>query len=235
MPSKRKPSVRHSSVTSAANEPSLASPEKWFPDDLPLWPSRSGLDQLATYIAMLKAWNQSINLVGFSEPAKIIRELVCDSFHLAPFLAGLVPAGTNPIIADLGAGAGLPGIPLRIVWTRGQYSLVEIRQKRALFLTNVLARLQLPATTVFHGSAADYFATPARATADIIISRAFMPWPELLQMCHPHLPPHGLQIVFANSRPDALPDDWHLVAAREYATDGKNRWLWALAPRNVAT
>lgn len=196
-------------------------------------------DRVGLYAAMLAAWNGAINLTGAGSPADILARLIPDSFELAAFLtsapvseaAGVVegagPAG--PRVWDLGAGAGLPGIPLRMVWERGEYTLVEVREKRALFLANALAQLGLPRTAVWRGPAERLFAAQPHG-ADILLSRAFMPWEKLLDFCRPGLAPGGTVIIFGAGPCGALPAPWRLLAERAYGVAGNRRWLWALRP-----
>ncbi len=137
-----------------------------------------------SYMDILLHWNKVMNLVGAVQKQELFETLIVDSLHLAHFLDRL-PLVSSPICWDLGAGAGLPGIPLRTIWQRGQYWLVESREKRALFLQTVLARLFLKNTHVFHGRAEHFMSK--HGNADLIVSRAFMPWRELLCFVRAHL------------------------------------------------
>ena len=196
-------------------------------------------DRLGRYLDLLCAWNGAINLTGGRDRADILARLIPDSFHLAAFLRG-APLMTTalgaeaPRVWDLGAGAGLPGIPLRMVWERGDYTLVEVREKRALFLANALAHLGLARTRVFRGPAERLFATEPpgeSAGADGIVSRAFLPWPKLLDFCRPALRPGGVVIIFASGPCGDLPAPWRLVSEADYTAAGSRRWLWAVTPQ----
>jgi len=183
----------------------------------------STLTGLAQYLALLTKWNKAMNLVGTRSWEETLDTLIVDSFHLADFLPGLgLPA--QPVCFDLGAGAGLPGIPLRLLWRDGEYTLVETREKRALFMQTVLAAVDLGQTTVFRGRAEDFFLQSGRA--DLIISRAFMPWRELLDFVSGPLAPEG-RIVFLTlaPAPDDLPAPWKLTAQTVYSV-GTKRYFW---------
>lgn len=119
------------------------------------------LPGLADYLQLLCRWNRAMNLVGARHWRDAMQRLVADSFHLADFLDGL-PLPEEPLCWDLGSGAGLPAIPLRMVWRRGTCWLVEAREKRALFLSTVLARVPLPGTRVFRGRV-EHFSPNRRA------------------------------------------------------------------------
>ena len=194
--------------------------------------------RLDRYLDMLLAWNRAMNLTGGRDRADILARLIPDNFHLAAFL-GSAPLAEAPAMAagprvwDLGAGAGLPGIPLRMVWDTGNYTLVEAREKRALFLANALATLELPRTTVFRGAAEALFARMPHG-ADIILSRAFLPWRKLLDFCLPGLAPGGVVIILASEASGEIPAPWRLAAETAYSVDGSPRWFWALRPGEAA-
>lgn len=172
------------------------------------------LQPLGLYLTELLRWNSVMNLVGARDWREALANLAGDSFHLAAFLAEL-PLPAAPLHWDLGSGAGLPGIPLRMVWERGDYWLVEAREKRALFLSRMLCSLRLPRTHVYRGRVEQFFGTQPRG-ADCVISRAFMPPEALLPLLAPHLAPHGLVILLCNRPPAALPPGWERVLHRAY-------------------
>lgn len=204
-------------------------------DDLNLEKNfQSEVDQarvLAIYIGLLVKWNKSMNLVGPKKWQDIFATLIVDSLYLADFLNGLdIPE--NPLVLDLGAGAGLPGIPLRCVWQKGEYHLVESRQKRSIFMRTALNALGLPRTKVFHGRAENM--SPGMTPADVIVSKAFMPWPELLNFVKPMLTDNGRIIVLSN---DPAPSSkklgehgFELEASQNYESGYKTRYFWSAAP-----
>lgn len=184
------------------------------------------LRDLAGYLSQLMKWNKAMNLVGTRSWGETLDTLVVDSFHLANFIprTGL-PA--SPLTLDLGAGAGLPGIPLRFLWRDGKYTLIEVREKRALFMKTVLATCDAGETSVFHGKAEEYFATSQKA--DCIISRAFMPWKDLLAFINEALSPSGRILFLAlTPTPADLPPGWMRGEEAAYIVQGKNRYLWSL-------
>lgn len=193
---------------------------------------------LAKYLDQLVKWNRKMNLVGKADWQTVLRTLAADSLYLADFLAGL-DLPNDPLALDLGAGAGLPGIPLRILWQPGEYRLVEIREKRILFMRSALGRLGLPGTSVFHGRAEDVLdgspetgGTGGRK-ADLILSRAFMPWKKLLVLVRPMLAEGGVLVVLSNDpqpEPDTLPEGWRFGDSMAYPVAGTTRYFWSLSP-----
>ena len=103
---------------------------------------------------------------------------------------------------------------------------------RALFLSTVLARVPLPGTHVFRGRVEHFFPKQARK-ADCITSRAFMPWPQLLELVAPHLADDGIVVILAREEPPAAGDidGWELVGSFAYTADNVHRWFWALRRR----
>jgi 16S rRNA (guanine527-N7)-methyltransferase len=191
---------------------------------------------LARYLAELAAWNQRVNLVGHADWREVLADLVADSWHLADFLDGQAwPAGEGrPRCVDVGAGAGLPGIPLRLFWQAGEYVLLEPRQKRAAFLNRALSLLRLPRTRAV---CARLEQAGSLFPADLFLSRAFKPWPEVLDLARPRLTPEGRCLVLANEPPPA-PDDsrlagWALEAGRTYSSPSGERWFWSLTPASM--
>jgi 16S rRNA (guanine527-N7)-methyltransferase len=102
--------------------------------------SPSQLAQFERYLAELQKWNQRINLTAAKTLDELVRRHVLDS------LAGLLVLHEMPVgarVADLGSGAGFPGLPIKIVRPDLHMTLIEPRQKRAAFLTTICALLQL--------------------------------------------------------------------------------------------
>jgi 16S rRNA (guanine527-N7)-methyltransferase len=198
---------------------------------------------LAAYLGLLQAWNRKTNLVGPRVWNEMLSELVADSWHLADLLAGLeLPA--EPATLDFGAGAGIPGIPLRLFWPVGRYVLIEPRAKRAAFLRQCAAMLRLPRTEVFEGRG-----EAVKLRADICLSRAFQPWREFLETARGYAgdaaagngqmgdaagksggdgPGVMRALVFSSvAAPDGpLPEGYLLERVHAYPKKGGQGWLW---------
>ncbi|MFI3270868.1 MAG: RsmG family class I SAM-dependent methyltransferase [Pseudomonadota bacterium] len=216
-------------------------------------PSPKELDDLATYMEFLLHWNRSMNLVGTRTWQDTFTTLVVDSLHVHKFLQSLnIPE--NPISWDLGAGAGLPGIPLRVLWHDGEYTLVDAREKRTIFMGMALAQCPQARTKVFTGRAEVFMAQECKADrpADIIISRAFMPWRELLDFVNGHMKSQvtnkakesaeaegsqvdenqASRIIFLTLEPmpQDIPEGWQAEAEMAYDTRVGRRYLWSIQP-----
>ena len=158
-------------------------------------------------------------------------------WHLADLLADLSAAGSlppKPRCLDLGAGAGLPGVPLRLFWPHGDYLLVEPRHKRSAFLRVAVATLGLMGTAVFPGRVEEL--PPERLPADLVLARAFLPWPELLELASRLLALRGMVVAFAHDpEPDAerIPDGWRFVCGRSYSSPEGSRSFWVFTPAST--
>jgi 16S rRNA (guanine527-N7)-methyltransferase len=95
------------------------------------------------YMKILLAWNEKINLTAIRAPLEILYRHFCESMYAAV----AVPVGDGRL-ADVGSGAGFPGIPLKIMRPKLQTVLIECNMKKATFLTEVLRNIALPDTRV---------------------------------------------------------------------------------------
>lgn len=98
----------------------------------------SQIDRLEHYVALLTQWSERMNLVAPSTLPEATRRHLLDSFSLAT-TCEQAPAS----LADIGSGAGLPGIPLAILWPETEVLLIESIGKKAEFLRHVAQELQL--------------------------------------------------------------------------------------------
>jgi 16S rRNA (guanine527-N7)-methyltransferase len=198
----------------------------------------AALRGLGVYLELLMHWNRAMNLVGAGAWQDALRTLIVDSLHLAPFLEQL-PLPVSPLCWDPGAGAGLPGIPLRLLWNRGEYWMIESREKRALFLSTALARLPLPGTHICRGRLEQFMDRhPAgQRPADLVLSRAFMPWRKLLALVGNRLGTAGMAVLLLNELPPEAVWEapiggrrWIVQACLPYKAGGTQRMLCAVRP-----
>lgn len=189
--------------------------------------SRDQIRGLQIYLELLLKWNKVINLVGPSDWKLILHDLILDSFHLSTFLSRTITDSKGLKTLDLGAGAGLPGIPLRLVWKAGSYYLVESRTKRAVFMNQALAAMDIENTHVINGRVQqlDTNILPA----GLIISRAFMPGPKLLPLAKELLAIKGMLIILSKDKSEAEnPAGFTLIDEMHYRVNNKDRYFLAL-------
>jgi 16S rRNA (guanine527-N7)-methyltransferase len=97
-------------------------------------------------VALLIKWQRSQRLVGSSDPDWIVDSIVLDSL----LFTRLIPETARSIL-DVGSGAGVPGVPLKIVLPESTVTLLEARAKRVSFLSAVIRELRLSECEVVHG------------------------------------------------------------------------------------
>ncbi len=182
---------------------------------------------LVVYLELLLKWNRVMNLVGRNDWRVVLNDLVVDSFFLDSFLSGIFQAKDDATMFDLGAGAGLPGIPLRLVWKYGTFYLVESRTKRAVFMNQAIVAMNLENTFVLNCRVQDV--SPELLPASLVISRAFMPWPQLLPLAEAMLASNGVLVIMSSRdyQEQDLPG-FHLMDVMQYQANRKTRYFWAL-------
>jgi 16S rRNA (guanine527-N7)-methyltransferase len=107
-----------------------------------------------TYAAELAAWNQKFNLTAIKTPAEVEVKHFLDSLTCLLAIRAARPASTFSLI-DVGAGAGFPGIPLKIVCPEMRLTLVESVGKKITFLEHLSGRLGLRDVTLLKSRAED--------------------------------------------------------------------------------
>jgi 16S rRNA (guanine527-N7)-methyltransferase len=152
------------------------------------------VEQLQSYCALLLDANQRFNLTAFKTPAAVMLNLFLDSFTLASVLPVELRQGNQPTrVTDVGSGAGVPGIPLKILFPHVSMLLVESIQKKARFLREVVEALELSDVTVLNARAEEVGSMPEyRDMADLCVARAVAALPSLVELCAPLVKPEGL-------------------------------------------
>ncbi len=152
----------------------------------------------AAHLRLLEKWRKAMDLVG---PGPLQPHF--DDCRQA--IAGLNAAGPW---ADLGSGAGFPGIALAGMYPDADVVLVESRQKRALFLDKVVAEAKLTNATVKNQRSEDL----ADGTFVGIVSRAYRPPELVIADAERLLAPHGRLVLLLGSQAEiAVPSGWKMV------------------------
>lgn len=120
--------------------------------------------RLLHYLALLQKWNRVYNLSAIRDPETMLVKHILDSLAVVPSVAKWHP---NSLI-DVGTGAGLPGIPLAIVFPNLKIALLDSNVKKTRFLVQAKAELGLGNVEVCHQRVEDH-----QCQYDIVISRAF--------------------------------------------------------------
>ena len=128
--------------------------------------------RLLQYLALIVKWNQVHNLTAVRAPEKMLTQHLLDSLAVTPHLSG-------PRVADIGSGAGLPGIPLALARPDWSVVLVESNHKKAAFLQQARIELKLENVEIVTERVEHY--RPAERF-DTVISRAFSDLPEFVTL-----------------------------------------------------
>lgn len=147
--------------------------------DLSLSPEQS--DRFYTYAQLLSARNRVMNLTAVDDADGIIERHFRDS--LLPLRLGLLSAGKR--YADVGTGAGFPGLPLAVMMPEASFVLTDSLAKRIDFLNEVIATLGLQNVQTCLSRAEALGHSNQRESFDGVLSRAVSPLPTLCELCLP--------------------------------------------------
>lgn len=147
------------------------------------------LGQFDRYLAELKRWNVRINLTALTTDQDIVIKLFLDSLALAAFL------GKASSLADLGSGAGFPGLVLKIACPELALTLVESRGKKAAFLEYVASWLNLADVAVAPVHLTVPLAREWGPQFDAVVSRAAFSLTQLVKLAGPLLKPGGILLA----------------------------------------
>ena len=170
--------------------------------------------QLLDYVALLEKWNRVYNLTGNKTRGQMIVQHLLDSLSVAPWLRG-------PHIADIGTGAGLPGIPLALARPGFSFVLVDTQQKKTRFVRQAMIELGLTNVEVVQARAANY-RPPALFTT--VVSRAFASAADFVREAGHLCALDGLILAMKGRYPETelkeIPEPYRVVAVTELTVPG---------------
>jgi 16S rRNA (guanine527-N7)-methyltransferase len=181
--------------------------ESWI---APFYPelTTNQIDQIQKYISLLLLWNQKISLTSIENHQELVSRHFGESFLGAKFIKNVVCR-----LADVGSGAGFPGLALKIVVPQLQVFLIEQDTRKATFLNEAIRALNLEGAMVLRSP---YEAlAPDIANFDVIVSRAVGDHKSLLKWAAPRLSDGGQAVLWIGAED----------AARLTALAG---WKWQL-------
>lgn len=173
--------------------------------------SDNQISKIREYIALLLLWNRSISLTTVTEPLEIVGR----HFGESMYAANLLPV-ENCRLADVGTGAGFPGIALKIASPSLRVILIESNKKKCAFLSEVVRALHLENVEIRSERFEEI--RPDTVSADIVTCRAVGEFKELLRWSRQALTPKGHLTLWLGA------DD----ATRIARTGG---WAWQPAHR----
>ncbi|MFZ2089845.1 MAG: 16S rRNA (guanine(527)-N(7))-methyltransferase RsmG, partial [Desulfobaccales bacterium] len=143
------------------------------------------LAKFQVYLVELQTWNARVNLTGLKSPRDMVIKHFLDSLAVLPFLEDA------PSLADLGSGAGFPGLVLKLVRPSLTVTLVESRGKKAAFLEYLTALWQLPGVEILQAHLTARLAREWGPRFAVVTSRATFPLTCFLKLAEPLLLPGG--------------------------------------------
>jgi 16S rRNA (guanine527-N7)-methyltransferase len=143
------------------------------------------LTQFQVYLQELQTWNARVNLTGLKSPRDMVIKHFLDSLAVLPFLH-------NPSsLADLGSGAGFPGLVLKLARPDIALTLVESRGKKAAFLEYLVALWRVPGVEVVQAHLTPRLAREWGPRFAAVTSRATFSLKRFLELAAPLLLPGG--------------------------------------------
>lgn len=151
--------------------------------------------QLLNYLELLQKWNKVYNLTSVRDPADMLTHHLLDSLAvIGPLLREI---GNLPIrLLDVGSGAGLPGVVIAICCPQIGADCVDTVAKKAAFIQQVGATLQLPNLRALQARVENL-----SGSYDVITSRAFASLADFVGWSAGALGPHGLWLAMKGKRP----------------------------------
>ena len=187
------------------------------------------LSKLNEYLALIAKWNRVHNLTAVRDSAKMVSVHALDSLAVAPHLQATS-------VVDVGSGAGLPGIPLALLWPQSRVVLLDSNHKKAAFLRQAAIELALKNVEVVCARVEAW--QPAQKF-DLVISRAFSDLPEFLKLAGALCADGGVVAAMKGVYPDEelaqLPATFKLVRTVPLKVPGLSakRHLVLLSPASA--
>ncbi len=170
--------------------------------------------QLLAFLALLNKWNRAYNLTAVRDERQMVSRQLLDSLSILPWV-------TTEHLLDVGAGGGLPGIPLAIVLPERRFTLLDSNGKKTRFLNQCVLELGLNNVDVIHGRAED--CKPEQPYTQIS-SRAFTALENLVNWCEGLLANNGSFLAMKGQYPDdevaALPAGWQVSSTHSLNVPG---------------
>jgi 16S rRNA (guanine527-N7)-methyltransferase len=163
--------------------------------------------QFLRYAALLREWNEKINLTAITDDEGIAVRHLLDSLTLLPDVRDMQARFPNRQVSlvDVGTGAGFPGLPLKIACPELDVVLVDSLAKRVRFLETVIAELGLKGIRAVHGRAEDAARDKhLREKFDLATARAVAPLPVLCEYCLPFVRTGGQFLAMKGQAADEM-------------------------------
>jgi 16S rRNA (guanine527-N7)-methyltransferase len=177
----------------------------------------SALERLSQYYELLSAWNSRVHLVGPCSPQEFATRHVLESLVLLKYL----PAEAS--IVEIGAGGGLPIIPCLIVRPDIRAVLIEVSQKKAVFLREALNKT---ATSKQAGVIAERFENVASPPVGFVTCRALERFEEMLPKILEWAPTKATLLLFGGKRLERRIENLGFDSETHLMPESKARFLF---------
>jgi 16S rRNA (guanine527-N7)-methyltransferase len=157
----------------------------------------AAIGRLASFLALLIAMNEQVNLTAITEPEAAWSRHALDALSLVPELAD-VPAGAS--VLDVGSGGGVPGIPLAIARPDLRVTMLDATEKKIAFVSAAAAKLGLSNVEAIAGRAEEVGLDALRARFDVVTARAVAKLSTLLGWTAPFAKPGGRLLLIKGER-----------------------------------
>ncbi|GGN95213.1 16S rRNA (guanine(527)-N(7))-methyltransferase RsmG [Saccharibacillus kuerlensis] len=156
------------------------------------------LEQFETYYRLLVEWNEKMNLTGITEREQVYEKHFYDSLTLAFY----VDMKKVKSLADIGSGAGFPGVPLKIAFPHLKLCIIDSLNKRINFLKAVSEGIGLKNAEFLHGRAEEWgHKRGYRDSFDLVTARAVARLAVLNEFCLPFVKPEGIFAAMKGTDP----------------------------------
>lgn len=154
---------------------------------------QSQREQFQAYIETLLLWQPRVSLTAAATPQSIVRDHIVDSIEVVTLLR------PGMRIADVGSGAGFPGLPVAITCPLVRVTLIEARRKRANFLRDAVRRIGASNAEVIEGRV-ETLASREMGCFDVVVCRALGPLGDFLRAALRLLKGGGIAVAMKGPR-----------------------------------
>ena len=162
----------------------------------------------------LERWNRTYNLTAITKREDMVTHHLLDSLAIHADLHG-------SSVADVGTGAGFPGLPLAVLNPERRFTLIDSAGKKIRFVNHAAHALGLTNVAGVHSRVESMH---PETPFDTVVTRAFAALPEMLEQVAPLCGPQTRVLAMKGKWPreevEALPPDWHVENSRDLAVPG---------------
>jgi 16S rRNA (guanine527-N7)-methyltransferase len=171
-------------------------------------------ERLLQLLDELERWNRTYNLTAITKREDMVTHHLLDSLAIHADLHG-------SSVADVGTGAGFPGLPLAVLNPERRFTLIDSAGKKIRFVNHAAHALGLTNVAGVHSRVESMH---PETPFDTVVTRAFAALPEMLEqvvpLCGPQTRVLAMKGKWPNEELKALPPDWHVGSSRDLTVPG---------------